>query len=99
MFIAEGLHHSLEAAYAAQRATALLLDEVSHRVKNKFAMVSSIISLQARRTSPEVRHALDDVDKQAGPDRRGKVRRSEELVGGIVEVVSPAIHRKNYPRS
>lgn len=61
VFIAEGLHRSLEAAYAAQRATALLLDEMSHRVKNKFVMVSSIISLQARGSSPEVRHALDDI--------------------------------------
>ena len=64
VLIAEGLHRSLEAAFAAQRATALLLDEMSHRVKNKFAMVSSIISLQARRSSPEVRHALDDIARR-----------------------------------
>ncbi|CAN1724224.1 membrane protein of unknown function [Hyphomicrobium sp. 1Nfss2.1] len=38
-FIAEGLHQALEKAHASQRATALLLDEMSHRVKNKFAMV------------------------------------------------------------
>jgi two-component sensor histidine kinase len=61
VFIAEGLHRALEAANASQRATALLLDEMSHRVKNKFAMVASIISLQARRSSPEVRQALDDI--------------------------------------
>lgn len=59
--VSEGLHRALEKANAAQRATALLLDETSHRVKNKFAMVSSIISLQARRSSPEVRLALEDV--------------------------------------
>jgi two-component sensor histidine kinase len=61
VFISEGLHHALARAYAAQRATALLLEEMSHRVKNKFAMVSSIISLQARRSSPEVRQALEDI--------------------------------------
>ena len=61
VFIAEGLHRALETANAAQRATALLLEEMSHRVKNKFAMVSSIISLQARRSSPEARQALEDI--------------------------------------
>ena len=61
VFIAEGLHRALEAANAAQRATALLLEEMSHRVKNKFAMVSSIISLQARRSSPDVKQALEDI--------------------------------------
>ena len=30
-------------------------------MKNKFAMVSSIISLQARRSSPEARQALEDI--------------------------------------
>ena len=55
MFIADGLHRALQTAHNAQRATDLLLQEISHRVKNKFAMVSSIISLQARRSSPEVR--------------------------------------------
>ena len=61
VFIAEGLHRALETAKDAQRATALLLEEMSHRVKNKFAMVSSIISLQARRSSPDVKHALEDI--------------------------------------
>lgn len=62
--IAEGLHSALQAAQAAQRTTALLLDEMSHRVKNKFAMVSSIISLQARRSSPDVQKALEDVARR-----------------------------------
>ncbi len=61
VFVAEGLHHALDEAHTAQRATTLLLEEMSHRVKNKFAMVSSIIALQARRSSPEVRQALEDI--------------------------------------
>ncbi len=61
VFISEGLHQALAKAQAAQRASALLLEEMSHRVKNKFAMVSSIISLQARRSSPEARRALEDI--------------------------------------
>lgn len=64
VLIAEGLHRALDAAYAAQRTTALLLDEMSHRVKNKFALVSSIVNLQSRRASPEVRRALDDVARR-----------------------------------
>ena len=61
VFIAEGLHRALETAHKAQDAADLLLQEMSHRVKNKFAMVSSIIALQARRSSAEVREALEDV--------------------------------------
>jgi len=64
VFIAEGLHRALEKAHAAQQASALLLAEMSHRVKNKFAMVASILSLQARRSSPEVQRALDDVARR-----------------------------------
>ena len=64
VIIAEGLHRALETARAAQRTTALLLDEMSHRVKNKFAIVSSIISLQARRSSPETRQALDEIARR-----------------------------------
>src|SRR6185503_10629804 len=35
--------------------------EMSHRVKNKFAMISSIIALQTRNAPPEVKGALEDV--------------------------------------
>ena len=34
---------------------------MSYRVKNKFAMISSILALQARSSGPEVRRALEDV--------------------------------------
>jgi two-component sensor histidine kinase len=61
VFVAEGLHKALAKAHEAQHATDLLLQEMSHRVKNKFAMVSSIIGLQARRSTPEVRDALQDI--------------------------------------
>jgi len=64
VLISEGLHRALEAAYAAQRAAVLLLDEMSHRVKNKFAMVSSIINLQARRSTPEARIALEEIARR-----------------------------------
>jgi two-component sensor histidine kinase len=61
VFMAEGLHRALTAAHEAQRTTDLLLREMSHRVKNKFTMISSIIALQARQGSDEVRAALEDI--------------------------------------
>lgn len=61
VFIAEGLHSALLKAHAAQQAKDLLLQEMSHRVKNKFAMISSIIALQSRASTPEVRAALQDI--------------------------------------
>jgi two-component sensor histidine kinase len=64
VFVAEGLHKALTTAHEAQRAADLLLQEMSHRVKNKFAMVSSIIGLQARRSTPEVREALEDIESR-----------------------------------
>lgn len=61
VFVAEGLRRALTEANQAQEAAGLLLQEMSHRVKNKFAMISSIIGLQARNATPEVRRALEDV--------------------------------------
>jgi two-component sensor histidine kinase len=61
VLIAEGRHRALATAHEAQSATDLLLREMSHRVKNKFTMISSIIALQARQGSDEVRGALDDI--------------------------------------
>lgn len=61
VFVAEGLRTALIKAHAAQEASTLLLQEMSHRVKNKFSMISSIIGLQSRNATPEVRRALEDV--------------------------------------
>ena len=61
VFIAEGLHKALVAAHTAQHASSLLLEEMSHRVKNKFTMIASIVALQARQSPPEARRALEDV--------------------------------------
>lgn len=61
VFVAEGLRKALVKAHTAQEEANLLLREMSHRVKNKFAMITSIIALQARNSSPEVKRALADV--------------------------------------
>ena len=51
VLVAEGLHKALAAAHKAERDKDLLLQEMTHRVKNKFAMMSSIIGMQARSAS------------------------------------------------
>jgi two-component sensor histidine kinase len=59
--VGEGLHRALDDAYKAQQAQGLLLAEMSHRVKNKFAMILSLIGLQARQSQVETRAALEAV--------------------------------------
>lgn len=61
VFVSAGLRTALIKAHAAQRAADLLLQEMSHRVKNKFTMITSIIALQSKSASPETRIALQDV--------------------------------------
>jgi two-component sensor histidine kinase len=63
LFIAvfcEALRSALERGLAAQQELRLLLQEQRHRVKNDLALLSSMISLQARsQSSPPVRAALE----------------------------------------
>jgi two-component sensor histidine kinase len=61
VLVGEGLHRALEDAHKAQQAQRLLLEEMSHRVKNKFAMILSLIGLQARQSQAETRAALEAV--------------------------------------
>lgn len=61
VLVADGLHRALQQARAAKSDSELLLQEMSHRVKNKFSMITSIIALQARNATPEVRDALQDI--------------------------------------
>lgn len=46
--MSEALRKALENAVAAQQATTLKLDELNHRIRNNFAMISSVLALQAR---------------------------------------------------
>jgi two-component sensor histidine kinase len=52
---------ALADAHEARRAQALLLTEMSHRVRNKFALILSLIGLQTRKSQPEAREALEKV--------------------------------------
>jgi two-component sensor histidine kinase len=61
VLISEGLHRALEEAHKAEREKDLLLKEMTHRVKNKFAMILSIVGLQARQAQPETRAALEAI--------------------------------------
>jgi two-component sensor histidine kinase len=56
------LRRALEKAEEAARQRDFLLQEMNHRVKNKFAMIHSIIGLQARAAPPEARESLDAID-------------------------------------
>ena len=62
VFLSEGLHRALERAYKAEGAKDLLLQEMSHRVKNKFTLIASMIELQGRNSqAPEARTALESI--------------------------------------
>ena len=66
VFVGEALRQALERAHMAERDKNLLLQEMSHRVKNKFAMISSIIHLQARDATPELQAALSAIAGRVG---------------------------------
>jgi two-component sensor histidine kinase len=61
VLLSEGLQKALARAYQAEREKDLLLQEMSHRVKNKFTMISAIIALQSRGAVPEVQAALKGI--------------------------------------
>lgn len=61
VLIGEALHRALERAHKAERDKAVLLEELSHRVKNKFTMILAMLMLQSRDAPAEVQSALDKV--------------------------------------
>jgi K+-sensing histidine kinase KdpD len=59
--LSEALRKGWERAIEAEGAKDLLYRELRHRTKNDFAMVVSVLNLQARtQTKPEIRQALAD---------------------------------------
>lgn len=57
--VSEALRKGWERAIAAERTTALLYRELSHRTKNDFAMASAVLRMQARsHHNPEVQAGL-----------------------------------------
>jgi two-component sensor histidine kinase len=62
VFVSEGLHRALERAHKAEQDKDLLLEEMSHRVKNKFTMIASMIALQSRQADGEVQKVLQSID-------------------------------------
>lgn len=64
VFLADALHRALDGLDRARKENEMLLQEMSHRVKNKFAMIESIISLQSKAAPLEVRPALEAVARR-----------------------------------
>jgi two-component sensor histidine kinase len=71
VLVGEGLHRALERAQKAERSKDvllvekdLLLREMSHRVKNKFTMILSLIGLQSRQAQPDTRVALEAIARR-----------------------------------
>lgn len=100
VFISEGLHRALERAEAATRERDLLLQEMSHRVKNKFAMIHSIIGLQAREATPDAKAALEAVagrvmmiaslHDQLQLSRQGGIMEISEYLSKLQNTLAPA---------
>jgi len=61
VLLGEGLHTALVKIHKAEREKDLLLQELSHRIKNKFAMISALLTLESRDAPPDVQKALDKV--------------------------------------
>lgn len=64
VFLGDALRRALEGLNRARNENQMLLDEMSHRVKNKFAMIISVISLQSRAAPLEARPALEAVARR-----------------------------------
>ena len=64
VFLGDALHRALDGLNRARQENEMLLDEMSHRVKNKFATILSVISLQAKTAPLEARPALEAVARR-----------------------------------
>ena len=85
--ISEGLHRALERAHKAEIETQLLLQEMSHRVKNKFAMVVSMLALQARgAASPETQAALEAIGSRVRVIARVHDYLQQSRHGGLMDM-------------
>lgn len=61
VLLGDALRRALDALNEARKENEILLNEMSHRVKNKFATIISVIALQSRSAPLEARPALDAV--------------------------------------
>ncbi|SDO45325.1 Two-component sensor histidine kinase, contains HisKA and HATPase domains [Filomicrobium insigne] len=64
VFLGDALRGKLLRLDEARKENALLLDEMSHRIKNKFAMIVSVIGLQLKSSPLEARPALEAVARR-----------------------------------
>jgi two-component sensor histidine kinase len=58
--ISDGMRKALEKAVAAERATAVMIQELNHRVRNNFSTVASMLRLQMRLQADEAARSAFD---------------------------------------
>lgn len=61
VFLGDALHRALDGLNRARKENEMLLEEMSHRVKNKFSMIISVIGLQTKTAPLEARASLEAV--------------------------------------
>jgi two-component sensor histidine kinase len=101
VIVGEGLHKALERAHNAEREKDLLLQEMSHRVKNKFAMIQSIVGLQARQVPESAREGFEaiatrvrviaDVHDYLQMSRHDGLVEMREYLDGLCRALSSAL--------
>jgi two-component sensor histidine kinase len=84
-FIGEALRLSLERAVAAERENALLLREMSHRIRNNLTVTAAMLALESRASAnPAVTAALEKAAARIGV--LADAHRHMELAGGAVDL-------------
>ena len=84
-FIGEALRLSLERAVAAERENALLLREMSHRIRNNLTVTAAMLALESRASAnPAVTAALEKAAARIGV--LADAHRHMELASGAVDL-------------
>jgi two-component sensor histidine kinase len=85
--VTEALRSTIDELSAAERAKALLLEELAHRTKNDLAIISSALTLQARATgSDEARKALEAANARVQVVAAAQSRLRSSDTGADVEL-------------
>jgi two-component system, sensor histidine kinase PdtaS len=85
----ETLRYTIDKLASAEKEKALLLEELAHRTKNDLALISSVLSLQARSAaSADVRAALEAAIARVAVIVKAQERLDRVKAGATIEVGS-----------